>query len=40
MILNKEVKDFKGYNAKLEVPHITKYIYLAVGIDCKYYKEI
>ena len=40
MTLDKEVKDFKGYSIELEVLYTTKYFYLVVGIDCKYYKEM
>ena len=33
------VTDFIKYSAELKILHTTKYFHLAVGIDCKYYKE-
>ena len=39
MILNKEVKDFKGYSTELKVLYTTKCFHSAVGIGSKYYKE-
>jgi hypothetical protein len=39
MILNKEIKDFKGYSTELEVLYITKYFHLVLGIDCECYKK-
>ena len=40
MTLDKEVKDFKGYNIELKVLYTTRYLHLIVRIDCEYYKEI
>ena len=39
MTLDKEVKDFKGYSAELEVLCTTEYFHLAVGIDYECCKE-
>ena len=37
--LNKEVKDFKEYYIESVILYTTKYFYLIVRIDHKYYKK-